>query len=70
MGEVQAVQRHGHGPTITWDDCPMRNDEDKACPVCGATISGNDPVQGACQVADFIGRPIWDFITRGAPTNG
>jgi len=59
------LKQKGYGPTITWDDCPMDNDEEVSCPVCGATISGNDPVNGVCQIGFFIGRPIKDWITRG-----
>lgn len=36
------------------------------CPMCGATVAGSDPVNGACQIMDFIGRPIGDWITRHA----
>ena len=59
------------GPFITQYDCgageegtPSHRDP---CPMCGATISGDDPVQGACQIMGFIGRPIGDWITRAAP---
>jgi hypothetical protein len=61
------MKPRGTGPVITFDDCPMTGDEDKTCPVCGATLSGDDPVNGVCQIAGFIGRPLMAYITRHAP---
>ncbi len=29
--------------------CPCENEETDPCPLCGATVSGNDPVRGVCQ---------------------
>lgn len=69
MTDRNQSTRRGYGPTITWADCPMDNDQAIECPVCGATVAGNDPVRGVCQVGGFIGRPIQDWITRGV-TNG
>lgn len=57
------------GSFITQYDCgagdegtPSHRD---SCPVCGATVAGNDEVNGICQIMAFIGRPIGDWITRG-----
>jgi len=60
-------RRRGRGPTITWEDCGVRDDDDVTCDVCGATLSGNDPVNGVCQIGGFIGRPIMEYVMRRAP---
>jgi hypothetical protein len=57
------------GSRITIYDCGAGSegqpDHRDPCPVCGATVSGDDPVRGICQIMAFIGRPIGDWITRG-----
>jgi hypothetical protein len=30
-------------------ECPVENESPDPCPKCGATVSGNDPVNGVCQ---------------------
>lgn len=29
--------------------CPCENESPDPCPICGATVSGDDPVNGVCQ---------------------
>lgn len=57
------------GSFITIYDCGAGEEGEPnhrdPCPMCGATVSGNDPVNGVCQIMAFIGRPIGDWITRG-----
>jgi hypothetical protein len=42
--------------------CPCLDESVDPCPRCGATVSGNDAVNGICQ-ADFIDKGIADAIT-------
>jgi hypothetical protein len=42
--------------------CPCFDESLDPCPRCGATVSGNDAVNGICQ-ADFIDKSIADAIT-------
>lgn len=55
--------------TIRQEDCPVSDDRPERCPLCGATVSGDDAFGGACQIASFIGRPIMEFVQRHAPTD-
>ena len=32
--------------------CPCNNDAPDPCPLCGATLRGDDPVRGICQHPD------------------
>ena len=40
-------------------DCPVANESPDPCPKCGATVSGNDPVNGVCQAGKG-----WDRATE------
>jgi hypothetical protein len=65
--DTQSTRPHPAGAYISQYDCPCKDEQPDPCPMCGATVSGNDAVNGACQIMDFIGRPIGDWITRHAP---
>lgn len=41
-----------------WRDCPVENESPDPCPKCGATVGGNDPVNGVCQAG-----ATWDRAT-------
>lgn len=41
-----------------FNDCPVMNESPDPCPKCGATVSGNDPVNGVCQAGE-----TWDRAT-------
>jgi hypothetical protein len=32
--------------------CPCENEKPDPCPLCGATVSGDDPRNGVCQYPD------------------
>lgn len=32
--------------------CPCKDEQPDLCPLCGATVSGNDSRQGVCQYPD------------------
>lgn len=36
-------------------DCPCHEETPDPCPMCGATVSGNDPVNGVCQAGTIRG---------------
>lgn len=36
-----------------WRDCPCEYETPDPCPKCGATVSGNDPVNGVCQAGSW-----------------
>lgn len=36
-------------------DCPCKEETPDPCPMCGATVSGNDPVNGVCQAGTIRG---------------
>lgn len=64
------MQRSPSGAYITMRDCAAKGDDDpNPCTMCGATVAGNDAVNGMCQIIDFIGRPVGDWITRGTIEN-
>lgn len=39
-------------------DCPCDEERPDPCPKCGATVAGNDPVNGVCQAG-----ATWDRAT-------
>lgn len=38
--------------------CPCKDEKPDPCPKCGATVAGNDPVNGVCQAGE-----TWDRAT-------
>lgn len=64
---VDTIRPQPAGSYISGRDCPCNAETPDPCPMCGATVSGTDAVQGVCQIMSFIGRPIGDWITRKAP---
>lgn len=49
--------------------CPCENEMPDPCPACGATVSGNDPVEGICQARNPSPRPDYS-ITIGLVRRG
>ncbi len=41
-----------------FSDCPVNEESPDPCPKCGATVKGNDPVNGICQAG-----ATWDRAT-------
>ena len=39
--------------------CPCRDEAPDPCPLCGATVAGNDSVNGVCQCP-----PLTDYGTK------
>lgn len=38
--------------------CPCKEETPDPCPACGATVSGNDPVNGVCQARQMRSPPV------------
>ena len=44
--------------------CPCKNEQPDPCPVCGATVSGDDPVKGVCQAGNPLGSEVATLRAR------
>jgi hypothetical protein len=38
--------------------CPCENEKPDPCPKCGATVAGDDPVNGVCQAGAYLDHAI------------
>ncbi len=47
-------------------NCPCKYETPDPCPRCGATVAGNDPVNGVCQAAKFDAVVITDDMVDRA----
>ena len=53
---------------MTFRGCPVENETPGPCPRCGATVSGNDIVNGICQAPKLDAIVISDKMVDAALT--